>query len=132
MSEQRARWRVNPEWQRNTFHGPKHIICEYDGDSGLVVRKVAEMTPEDAAQVIADRERVEELEAALEDMVDQFAYRWEHDGKTTFITGGLSALENAFMALGLDDPYTVDRAALARPAATGDGAQEDRARAEGD
>jgi hypothetical protein len=111
MSEQRARWRVGKLHQR------ADRVCIFEGTNVIA----EELAPEDAAQVIADREQVQELRDALEDMVDQFAYRWEQDGKTTFTTGGLSALENAFMVLGLDDPHTIDEAALARPAATGDG-----------
>ncbi len=41
---------------------------------------------------------------ALEDMVWQFAYR---RGGMYLSTGGLSALEGAFEALGWDDPYEV-------------------------
>jgi hypothetical protein len=113
MSEERARWRVS-----ESFNDHRRVdIYEGEGESS---RHVGAMRPADAAQVIADRERVQAVREALEDMVDQFAYRWEHDGKTTFTTGGLSALENALMVLGLDDPHTIDEAALARPAATGD------------
>lgn len=41
---------------------------------------------------------------ALEDMVWQFAYRGIRDGKSIMWTGGLSALEGAFGALGWDSP----------------------------
>lgn len=43
---------------------------------------------------------------ALEDMVNQFAYKFDGKGKTppSIGTGGLSALEYAFWALGWEDP----------------------------
>jgi len=45
------------------------------------------------------------LRNELEDMVNQFAYEGKVvDGITTISTGGLSALEGAFAALGYDDP----------------------------
>lgn len=40
----------------------------------------------------------------LEEMVWQFAHRGVKDGKSILWTGGLSALETAFEALGWDDP----------------------------
>lgn len=42
---------------------------------------------------------------ALEEMVWQFGYRGVKDGRPTIWTGGLSALEGAFEALGWDDPH---------------------------
>ncbi len=48
---------------------------------------------------------VGEYKEALEDMVWQFAYR-SLRGRTRYLTtGGLSALEGAFVALEWDDPY---------------------------
>jgi hypothetical protein len=44
---------------------------------------------------------------ALEDMVFQFAYRSMRGTHRILHTGGLSALECAFSALGWDDPYVV-------------------------
>ena len=41
---------------------------------------------------------------ALEDMVWQFAYKGTKNDKSIMSTGGLSALEYAFEALGWDDP----------------------------
>ena len=41
---------------------------------------------------------------ALEEMVYQFAHRGTRGGKPIMSTGGLSALESAFSALGWDDP----------------------------
>ena len=41
---------------------------------------------------------------ALEGMVWQFGYHSVHDNKPAIHTGGLSALEDAFEALGWDDP----------------------------
>ena len=49
----------------------------------------------------------DELREALADMVSQFAYRGTYEGRENLHTGGLSALESAFDALGLSDPITV-------------------------
>ena len=49
----------------------------------------------------------DELKEALADMVSQFAYETETDGGFALFTGGLSALEGAFYALGLSDPITI-------------------------
>jgi len=52
-------------------------------------------------------EREEELQDALEDMVDQFAYRTTKGRRLNQNTGGLSALEHAFHVLGWDDPHYI-------------------------
>ena len=44
------------------------------------------------------------LREALESMVFQFGYRGVKNGQPTIWTGGLSALEEAFEALGWDNP----------------------------
>ena len=49
----------------------------------------------------------DELREALIDMVWQFAYEDTKNGEGVMHTGGLSALESAFDALGLSDPITV-------------------------
>ena len=49
----------------------------------------------------------DELKEALADMVNQFAYEGTKNGEGVMRTGGLSALEDAFVALGLSDPITV-------------------------
>jgi len=49
----------------------------------------------------------DELREAMADMVSQFAYRGTYEGRENLHTGGLSALESAFDALGLSDPITV-------------------------
>jgi len=49
----------------------------------------------------------DKLREALADMVWQFAYRGTYEGRENLHTGGLSALESAFDALGLSDPITV-------------------------
>lgn len=48
-----------------------------------------------------------ELRDALEDLTLQFAYPTTVDGVPAYCTGGLSALEGAFAALGWDDPHAV-------------------------
>jgi hypothetical protein len=45
------------------------------------------------------------LRSALESMVNQFAYEGTYRGCPALITGGLSALEEAFAVLGWSDPY---------------------------
>ena len=45
-----------------------------------------------------------EYREALISMVEQFAFRTKLNGLPAFTTGGLSALEEAFFALGWDDP----------------------------
>lgn len=45
---------------------------------------------------------------ALEGMVWQFAHHGQKGGKAVLHTGGLSALEDAFEALGWEDPHVVD------------------------
>jgi hypothetical protein len=48
----------------------------------------------------------DDVRDALEDMAWQFAYRTvTEDGRRALWSGGLSALERAFAALGWDDPY---------------------------
>lgn len=55
---------------------------------------------------------------ALEDMTWQFAYR-SHDAKRKWLTtGGLSALESAFAALGWDDPHYVEECGCEHPGCT--------------
>ena len=48
------------------------------------------------------------LKEALEEMVWQFAYRGVKGKKSILHTGGLSALESAFEALGWPDPKPID------------------------
>ena len=56
---------------------------------------------------------IAELRDALEGMVRQFAY-WS-DKAGGYCTGGLSALEDAFDALGWDDPYPAPSARCDEP-----------------
>lgn len=41
----------------------------------------------------------------IEDLLYQFAYRTKSNGRLALTTGGLSALEGGFSALGWDDPH---------------------------
>jgi hypothetical protein len=50
----------------------------------------------------------DELKEALISMMWQFAYRGTYEGRENLHTGGLSAPESAFDALGLSDPITVE------------------------
>lgn len=45
------------------------------------------------------------MKEVLEDMVYQFGYQGVIKGKPVISTGGLSALESAFAALGWEDPH---------------------------
>ena len=49
----------------------------------------------------------DELREALAEMVWQFGYRSTYEGRESLHTGGLSALESAFDALGLSDPIAL-------------------------
>ena len=60
-----------------------------------------------------DPRNVDELYEALEDMFRQFAY-W-NDRVGGYTTGGLSALEGAFEALGWDDPHPEPTACCDEP-----------------
>lgn len=58
----------------------------------------------DSTRIIRRDARVAELEEALLDTVRQFAVEGERNGRAVLHTGGLSALEMAFAALGWSDP----------------------------
>lgn len=47
----------------------------------------------------------EDLIGVIEDLVNQYAYEGTYRGRPALTTGGLSALESAFDALGWTDPY---------------------------
>ena len=49
----------------------------------------------------------DELKEALAEMIWQFGYRSTYEGRESLHTGGLSALESAFGALGLSDPIAL-------------------------
>ena len=46
-------------------------------------------------------------EEVIEDLLLQFAYRTSTGGRLALGTGGLSALESGFGALGWDDPHLI-------------------------
>jgi hypothetical protein len=72
---------------------------------GIVTNDTAlETARKYASELLRQRD---ELREALADMVSQFAYRGTYEGRENLHTGGLSALEDAFVALGLSDPITV-------------------------
>ena len=48
------------------------------------------------------------MKEALEDMVYQFGYRTVIDNRPAIITGGLSAIESAFSALGWNNPHYIE------------------------
>ena len=49
----------------------------------------------------------DELREALVEMIWQFGYRGTYEGRENLHSGGLSALESAFDALGISDPITI-------------------------
>lgn len=55
------------------------------------------------------RNELEHLKEVLEDMAAQFAYRTVIKKKRYLATGGLSALEDCFDALGWKDPHSADK-----------------------
>lgn len=55
----------------------------------------------------AVQQRAVDLEEALRDMVDQFAYTTVKDGVLCLTDGGLSALEGAFAVLGWESPKPI-------------------------
>ena len=72
---------------------------------GIVTNDTAlETARKYASELLRQRD---ELREALADMVSQFAYRGTYEGRENLHTGGLSALESAFDALGISDPITV-------------------------
>ena len=72
---------------------------------GIVTNDTAlETARKYASELLQQRD---ELREALIDMVNQFAYRPTFEGRENLHTGGMSALESAFDALGLSDPITV-------------------------
>jgi len=76
-----------------------HVVSEY---TALISENYVEKAKYDEAVRHRD-----ELREALIDMVSQFAYRGTYEGRENLHTGGLSALESAFDALGLSDPITI-------------------------
>ncbi len=66
-----------------------------------LIQTLQKALAEECAQSLAKDKRIEVLEQALAGMVEQFAYT----GGGMRSTGDLSALEESFAALGLDDPH---------------------------
>ena len=50
----------------------------------------------------------------IEDLLCQFAYRTKKNGRLALTTGGLSALESGFCAIGWDDPHPIPDAECQR------------------
>jgi len=76
--------------------------CAALRDTRAEAARLAEQLEAADAKLAEREEEIELLREALAGMLRQFAY-WTADGGLT--TGGLSALENAFDALGWDDPH---------------------------
>ena len=112
------------EWQYEIYAGYFAIqnSAGYEASDLLNADSVGSFEAEHNAELICDagntaqscgllpsellRQR-DELKEALKDMVNQFAYRGTYEGRENLHTGGLSALEGAFSALGVSDPITV-------------------------
>ena len=62
------------------------------------------VSKEEHDKVVQQRD---ELKEALAEMIWQFGYRSTYEGRESLHTGGLSALESAFGALGLSDPIAL-------------------------
>lgn len=88
----------------------KHVPEEARGEQSWC-QECREDWPCDAsvlsAALSAAEDRAEKLRAALEDMVNQFAY-WSESDPPGQVTGGLSALEEAFAVLGYDEPHPAE------------------------
>ena len=113
------------EWQYGIYAGYFAIqnSAGYEASDLLNADSVGSFEAEHNAELICDagntaqscgllpsellRQR-DELKEALKDMVNQFAYRGTYEGRENLHTGGLSALEGAFSALGVSDPITVE------------------------
>ena len=113
------------EWQYEIYAGYFAIqnSAGYEASDLLNADSVGSFEAEHNAELICDagntaqscgllpsellRQR-DELKEALKDMVNQFAYRGTYEGLENLHTGGLSALEGAFSALGVSDPITVE------------------------
>jgi len=113
------------EWQYEIYAGYFAIqnSAGYEASDLLNADSVGSFEAEHNAELICDagntaqscgllpsellRQR-DELKEALKDMVNQFAYRGTYEGRENLHTGGLSALEGAFSALGVSDPITVE------------------------
>ena len=78
------------------MHANAELIC----DAGNTAQKCGLLPSE----LLKQRD---ELKEALVSMVWQFAYRGTFEGRESLHTGGLSALEDAFEALGLADPVAL-------------------------
>src|SRR4051812_19687259 len=57
----------------------------------------------------------ENWRAVVEDLVGQFAFKSNDDKRHWLHTGGLSALEDAFAALGWEDPHYVEEGGCEHP-----------------
>ena len=94
----------------------------YEGDDLLSSEGVGSFTAEHNAELCCDAgntaqkcgllpsellQQRDELREALAEMIWQFGYRSTYEGRESLHTGGLSALESAFGALGLSDPIAL-------------------------
>ena len=76
------------------------IYAELIADAGNTAQKCGLLPSE----LLKQRD---ELKEALAEMIWQFGYRSTYEGRESLHTGGLSALESAFGALGLSDPIAL-------------------------
>lgn len=70
-------------------------------------KAMANMLVAQSARVAELEGQIKELRDVIEDMVYQFGYSGVKDGQPTLGSGGLSALDGAFDALGWSNPYII-------------------------
>ena len=75
--------------------------------ASLHAQRLAEKMVEEKLKYNKVIQQRDELKEALAEMIWQFGYRSTYEGRESLHTGGLSALESAFGALGLSDPIAL-------------------------
>ena len=88
----------------NDFHTWLNAINEI---ATLHAQRLAEKMVEEKLKYNKVIQQRDELKEALAEMIWQFGYRSTYEGRESLHTGGLSALESAFGALGLSDPIAL-------------------------
>jgi hypothetical protein len=87
--------------------GDDYIMHDLDGCLSDLTALISEhyVSREEYNELLQQRD---ELKEALISLMWQFAYYGTKNNVAVMHTGGLSALEDAFSALGLSDPITVE------------------------
>ena len=105
------------EWHNyKTGHCYVDYIPHLDAKEGYVktplyttihAQRLAEKMVEEKLKYNKVIQQRDELREALVEMIWQFGYRGTYEGRGNLHSGGLSALESAFDALGISDPITI-------------------------